>query len=89
MKKKEKESFKNLKTLGLMAVMPTVLISCATNSSVKTTPLNIYQPSTLSLTKGIPIETSKGIYTPQNDEIWHSDARFRRLERQLYFPSGK
>ena len=46
-------------------------------------------PSTLNLIKGNPIETSKGIYTPQADEIWHSDARFRRLERQLYFPSGK
>jgi len=88
-KKKEKESFKSLKIFGAVGAILIGLTSCATNSSVKTTPLNIYQPSTLNLIKGNPIETSKGIYTPQVDEIWHSDARFRRLERQLYFPSGK
>ena len=29
-----------------------------------------------------------GIYTPQTNEIWHSDARFRKLEREIY-PSNK
>lgn len=89
MKKNGKELSKRLKILGLMGVMLIGLTSCVTNSSVKTQALNIYQPSTLNLIKGTPIETSKGVYTPQQDEIWHSDARFRKLERGLYFPSGK
>jgi hypothetical protein len=46
--------------------------------------LNIYQPSTLRLSKSIPVQTRDGIYTPQTDEVWHSDARYRRLEREIY-----
>ena len=46
--------------------------------------LNIYQPSTLRLEKGKQIQTIDGIYTPQSTEVWHSDSRFRRLERQIY-----
>tara|TARA_R110000765_G_scaffold272951_1_gene371644 strand:+ start:607 stop:723 length:117 start_codon:yes stop_codon:yes gene_type:complete len=34
------------------------------------------------------IQSKEGIYTPQTDEIWHSDKRFRKLERQLYFRIG-
>jgi hypothetical protein len=46
--------------------------------------LNIYQPSTLRLEKGKAIQTIDGTYTPQTNEIWHSDARFRKLEREIY-----
>jgi hypothetical protein len=46
--------------------------------------LNIYQPSTIRLKANVPIQTTDGIYTPQTDEVWHSDARFRRLEREIY-----
>jgi hypothetical protein len=46
--------------------------------------LNIYQPSTLRLEKGKAIQTIDGIYTPQTNEIWHSDARFRKIEREIY-----
>jgi hypothetical protein len=72
-----------------MVVTLTVLTSCGNNSSVKTGTLNIYQPSTLNLKKGLTVQTVDGYYTPQQDEIWHSDTRFRKLERQIYFPSGK
>jgi hypothetical protein len=67
------------------------LTSCGTSSSTKSGTLNIYQPSTLNLAAGIPIQSKNGVYTPQTDEVWHSDARFRKLERQLYFKptSGK
>jgi hypothetical protein len=51
--------------------------------------LNIYQPSTLRLIKAEPIQTKDGIYTPQTDEVWHSDARYRRLEREVYTDGGK
>ena len=89
MKKPEKGLFKKLKIFAPTVVMLIGVTSCATNSSVKTQAFNIYQPSTLSLKKGVPVNTSKGVYIPQSDEIWHSDNRFRSLERQLYFPSGK
>jgi hypothetical protein len=65
------------------------LTSCAKDLSQSVQDLNIYQPSTLKLQKDQPIQTEEGIYTPQKNEVWHSDARFRKLERQLYFPSGK
>jgi len=66
------------------------LTSCGTSSSTKSGTLNIYQPSTLNLAAGIPIQSKAGVYTPQTDEVWHSDARFRKLERTLYFgKSGK
>jgi hypothetical protein len=47
-------------------------------------PLNIYQPSILALKAGTRVETKEGIYTPQTDEVWHSDKRYRELERQGY-----
>lgn len=46
--------------------------------------LNIYQPSIIVLEKGKEIETKDGFYTPQLDEVWHSDKRFRELERRGY-----
>jgi hypothetical protein len=46
--------------------------------------LNIYQPSILALKAGTRVETKEGIYTPQTDEVWHSDKRYRELERQGY-----
>jgi len=61
------------------------LTSCETSSLTKSGTLNIYQPPILNLQKGIPIQSKEGIYTPQTDEVWHSDARFRKLERELYF----
>jgi len=74
-----------------MAILVTGLTSCGTSSSTKSGTLNIYQPSTLNLSKGVPVQSKEGVYTPQTDEVWHSDARFRKLERQLYFKptSGK
>jgi hypothetical protein len=46
--------------------------------------LNIFQPSTLRLKANQRVETIDGFYTPQTDEVWHSDARFRRIEREIY-----
>tara|TARA_R100001163_G_C4956832_1_gene122297 strand:+ start:13 stop:261 length:249 start_codon:yes stop_codon:yes gene_type:complete len=80
-----------LKHYALLAtsILMIGLTSCATSSSTKSGTLNIYQPSTLNLAAGTPIQSKEGVYTPQTDEVWHSDARFRKLERQLYFSSGK
>jgi hypothetical protein len=67
-----------------LAIMLIGLTSCAKDSLPNVHDLNIYQPSTLKLHKGNPILTEEGIYTPNTDEVWHSDARFRRLEREIY-----
>ncbi len=77
---------KQLSNLGKLAIamMLIGLTSCASVSTQSVSDLNIYQPSTLRLSKSIPVQTRDGIYTPQTDEVWHSDARYRRLEREIY-----
>ena len=77
---------KGLRSLGIagIAMMLIGLTSCASVSTPSVSDLNIYQPSTLRLSKGNPVKTRDGIYTPQTDEVWHSDARYRRLERRVY-----
>jgi len=77
---------KQLSNLGklVIAMMLIGLTSCASVSTQSVSDLNIYQPSTLRLSKSIPVQTRDGIYTPQTDEVWHSDARYRRLEREIY-----
>ena len=85
-KQKMKSSNKS-KILGRVGIVMMLigLTSCAKDSSLSVPDLNIYQPSTLKLQKGKKILTEEGIYTPETDEVWHSDARFRRLERQIYY----
>ena len=77
---------KLLRSLGTLAIATMLigLTSCASNSTLNVSDLNIYQPSTLRLKKNNAIQTIDGVYTPQTDEVWHSDARYRRLERQVY-----
>jgi len=70
--------------LLVAAMMPIALTSCATNSSPNVGNLNIYQPSTLSLKAGTKVQTVEGIYQAQTNEVWHSDKRFRELERKVY-----
>jgi len=79
-------SLTKLKNYGLLVIVTPLigLTSCGGSSSPKTTTLNIYQPSSLKLKAGQPIQTEEGVYTPQTDEVWHSDARFRKLERELF-----
>jgi hypothetical protein len=81
------KSSKKLKSLGTVgaAMMLIVLTSCGSGSLPSGSNLNIYQPSTLRLKKNSPIQTKDGIYTPQKDEVWHSDARYRKLEREVYY----
>lgn len=59
--------------------------SCGLNFFPRKETLNIYQPSILSLEKNKPVTTKDGVYTPRTDEIWHSDKRFRLLEREIYY----
>lgn len=59
------------------------LMSCVGESSVPRASLQIYQPRSLWLQAQKPVPTREGIYLPQTDEVWHSDAAYRALEREL------
>lgn len=64
-----------------------LLAGCAAKPATPepvSSPLSIYQPSILALKAGTPVETKEGVYTPQTDEVWHSDKRYRELERAGY-----
>jgi len=80
-----------LKRIAILVLMiqMIMLISCAKSSSTSNTSLKIYQPTILRLKASEPIQTVDGIYSPQQDEVWHSDKRFRELERTLYYSSSK
>jgi len=75
-------------TLVLMIQM-IMLISCVKSSSTSSASLKIYQPTIIRLKANSEIQTVDGIYTPQVDEVWHSDKRFRELERTLYYTDRK
>jgi hypothetical protein len=69
--------------------MALLLMSCVTKPEPVFIPkpvpaLNIYQPSILVLPPGSPVTVEGGVYTPQTREVWHSDKRFRELERGGY-----
>ena len=69
---------------SVLTLLLTGLTSCSQNSSPKTNTLNIYQASSLSLKAGTKVQTEEGVYNVQQDEIWHSDKRYRDLERKLF-----
>lgn len=83
-KKNYSMNWKNFAVLAT-AILLTVQTSCVNNSKTKKPNYNIYQPSTLRLQKDQPIQTVDGIYTPQTDEVWHSDKRYRVLEQEILF----
>ena len=75
-----------LKNTVLLAIVmiPFVLTSCVTSSSPNVGNLNLYQPPSLQLKAGTKVQTVEGIYQAQTNEVWHSDKRFRELERKVY-----
>lgn len=70
----------------LVIIAAIILSSCS--SPQKTAKdfgsLNLYQPPIIILEGGKEVITKEGKYTPQTDETWHSDYRYRELERKLY-----
>jgi len=60
-----------------------MFVGCATKDP-ELGSLNLHQPPTIHLKGGTPIQTVEGVYTPPKDEIWHSDARYRQLERKVF-----
>tara|TARA_Y100000114_G_scaffold151541_1_gene168422 strand:+ start:14922 stop:15143 length:222 start_codon:yes stop_codon:yes gene_type:complete len=71
------------KSLLTILIATMTLVGCKINKP-DIFSLNIYQPSIIKLKGGESIQTADGVYTPQFDEIWHSDKRFRELERNSY-----
>lgn len=75
-------------TLMLLLLLPIVSLqtSCAHGSSVDKASLPVssvlYQPPVLRIHQGQEIQTRDGLYRPQADEVWHSDARYRQLEQE-------
>jgi hypothetical protein len=60
------------------------LVGCQTTDSPDVGDLNLHQPSTLRLKAGTRVQTEEGVYRAQTNEVWHSDKRFRTLERKVY-----
>lgn len=56
---------------------------CASASSRDKASMRVYQSPVLRLAAGQPVQTRDGVYVPQVDETWHSDADFRELEHEL------
>jgi len=73
----------NSKNSVTLATLLTVLAltGCVTDSSPKKPILNIYQTPVLRIEAGAQVMTKDGLYTAQEDELWHSDYRMRQLER--------
>lgn len=70
-------------------IASSVLTSCYRLPEIQSGNLSIYAPDVLRLPKGIPVKTLDGIYTPTQNEIYHSDKRFRTLERKILFEPSK
>lgn len=77
-----KRNGKSYALLAISSLLLTQMTSCS-NFSQKKLQVNIFQPLILKLNKGVTIPTADGAYTPQTDEIWQSNDRFIRLEKQL------
>lgn len=73
----------------LFAVLATTLGLTGCASAPSAAPASsptypIYQPRTLELTAGLPVQTKNGIYTPQADETWHSPAAYEQVSREAW-----
>lgn len=72
----------------LLPLVGTIIFFISCSSPQKTAKdfgsLNLYQPPIIILEGGKEVITKEGKYTPQTDETWHSDYRYRELERKLY-----
>jgi hypothetical protein len=58
-----------------------LLLACCGCNPYRQASKQIYQPAILVLPPGVPLQTTEGTYLPQTLEVWHSDARYRAVER--------
>lgn len=68
--------------LAATLMLSASLTSCASASSAPKELPSLYQPPVLRIYSGQEILTRDGVYRPQADEVWHSDARYRQLEQE-------
>lgn len=78
------KKLKNFELKALNILLIGLMCSCCNLNQKKSMP-NILQPNILKLTKGTKVETVDGNYVAQSDEVWHSDKRFRDLERTILY----
>lgn len=68
---------------ALILPITCALIACTSGCSTSAASRRmLYQPPTLALPAGQPVQTTLGIYVPQVDEVWHSPARYEARERE-------
>lgn len=79
---KKKSSACALLAILLLSSLPTGCASASREASASLVASTLYQPPVLRLAKGRPVQTRDGLYLPQTDEVWHSDARYRALEQE-------
>lgn len=48
--------------------------------------MTLYSPPFIALRAGTRVEVVGGTYTPQVNEIWHSDAEYQRRVREALRP---
>ena len=76
-----------LKNLGIGVIL-SLLMLLTLSSCICSTRGNgsrIYQTPILRLKAGTEVMTEEGLYKAQVDEIWHSDGRYRDLEKKLLY----
>jgi hypothetical protein len=64
-------------------LLPIIFLSSCTTKPEITAKTMLYQPSTIILEAGKPIETADGTYVPKFKEVWHSAKKVEELEKQL------
>ena len=68
-------------------VLATLLTSFALTGCVcvskRTSDSLLGSPRILRLETGTPVQTKDGLYKPQQDETWHSQAEYLRLEQEV------
>lgn len=69
---------------SLLLVCSLLLVGCGSVKQPTMGELVLSQPAILPLDKGTLVKTRDGVYTAQDNEVWHSDQRFRELERKGY-----
>lgn len=67
--------------LSLLMTLTFSSCSCSTKGNGS----RIYQTPILRLKAGTEVQTEEGLYKAQVDEIWHSDGRYRDLEKKLLY----
>ena len=59
-----------------------LLTSCVQRSPTVADSMTLYAPPFLKIQAGTKVQTPDGIYTAQQDEVWHSDAEYQRRVRE-------